>query len=511
MTDTRMYLGRPGSLVALRSPKGLVEAPRQRRVSVFGLGVGGYNVDQMVGGARTYTINYEQLTRDDFMIMQAFLDGHEGPGPFAFLDPGQRNMLPANVSGATSVTNDASGFAVTETPPADTFNRSVVSNAWGTSTSGHAWAITSTSTHYSTTGTAGQISTVTISNLYYATVDTGGSDQTVIAEFTLPVVPTGGAITLRVPGRWTDTSNYYEAALTVAIGGSTALNITKRVGGSGLPLTTGGASVTVGTHSAGNVWRVVFSLSGTTLRAYAYNVTTGTVPATWQSTGTDASLTTGNLAGAGVRRETSNSNGTVNVLVDNFSATPTAMTLGSSATYSDAGPRSLTWTFTNSDPIAGSALTISWPSSTFNHGIPVVSGRALCFSCYVRGGGTDAIVTYTPRLYWRDTAGVLTGSVTSGTPVASSSGAWAQLVATATPPAGAAYADMDVHYTSGASIGSIGYFRRFMLNEGSTPDTLWAPGTGVWPVRFMSMPEQWPFLSPELRNAPAVVLQEDVS
>lgn len=511
MTDNRIYFGRPGSLLALRSPKGVLEATRQRRTSIFELGAGGYAVDQMVGGARTYTINYEQLTREDFHILQAFRDGHEGPGPFALLDPGQRNMLPANVAAATSVTNGPQGFAVTEVTPADTFNRGVVSNGFGTSTSGHAWAISSTAAHYSTTGTAGQISTVTINNLYYATVDTGCPDHTISVQFTVPVVPTGASIILRVPGRWADSSNYYEAAINLSASGTTTLSIMKRVAGSSLALTTGGTNFTLAAHAAGNTWQVVFDLSGTTLRAYAYNVTTGTAPLTWQCTGTDASLTTGNLAGAGVRRETSNSNGTVNILVDNFTATPTAMTLGSSATYTDAGPRSLTWTFNNSDTIAASALTVDWPSSTFSYGAPVVSGRALCFSCYVRGGGTDAIVTYTPRLYWRDAAGVLTGSVTSGTPVASSSGAWAQLVATASAPAGAAYADMDVHYTSGVSIGSIGYFRRFMLNEGSTPDTLWAPGTGVWPVRFISMPEQWPFLSPELRTGPVVVLQEDVS
>src|SRR6188768_1662033 len=110
--DTRIYFGRPGLLAAIRSPKGTVAATRQRRVSTFELGVGGTAVDQMVGGARTYVISYEQLTRADWNTLEAFAQGHEGPGPFAFLDPGQRNMLPANMSGATSVTNDTDNFSI---------------------------------------------------------------------------------------------------------------------------------------------------------------------------------------------------------------------------------------------------------------------------------------------------------------------------------------------------------------------------------------------------------------
>jgi hypothetical protein len=448
VADTRLYFGRPGALVTLRSPRGPLAANRQRRVSTFELGVGGNSVDQMTGGSRTYVINYEQLTREDWAILSAFAEGHEGPGPFAFLDPGQRNMLPVNMSGATSLTND----------------------------------------------------------------------------------------------------------------------------------------------------------------------------------------------------------------VDNFSIAGSGCSIASSATYTDAGPRTLAWTMANNAPGSTAALTPDWPSSVFPYGVPAVVGRALCFSCWVRGGGTDPIVTYTPQLIYRDINGVAL-STTSGTPVASSSSAFTQMFATATAPAGTVYADWKVNYTSGAGnysddfeagvgawtpvggsfvsssaqshsatksglltvsgspvqayvrqtatipitvgttviatmwcysgagyaalqiaidwfdatgayittisggvsaipaatwtqrtmfanppanaasmafgptissnppngtalflddisavgVKSIGYFRRFMLNEGSTPDTTWMPGTGVWPVRFGELPDAWPFLSPELRERPTVALIEDVT
>lgn len=300
--DTRMYLGRPGLLAAIGSPRGKVEAVRQRRTSVFELGAGGYSVDQMIGGARTYTINYEQITRENWATLQAFADSHEGPGPFAFLDPGQRNMLPANMSAATSSTNDTTNFMI---------------------------------------------------------------------------------------------------------------------------------------------------------------------------------------AGSGC-------------------------TIGSSSLYVDAGPRTLRWTFAHGFPGATAALTPTWPSSVFTYGVPVVSGRALCFSAYVRGGGTDQIVTYTPQIVWRDSAGGVV-STSSGTPVVSDGSLFTRAFATGTAPAGSYYADWKIAYTSGAGTNAIGFWRRFLLNEGSTPDTVWTPGTGVWPVRVVTLPESWPYLSPELRTGPVLTLQEDTS
>lgn len=303
MTDTNIYFGRPGSLFTIPHPKGEFGASRQRLLDVFELGAGGARIDQMVGGSRVYVIPYEGMPRTTWALLQAFADGHEGPGPFALLDPGQRNMLPANVSAATSVTNG----------------------------------------------------------------------------------------------------------------------------------------------------------------------------------------------------------------VDNFSIAGSGCVIASSALYTDAGPRSAAWTFNNGFPTTGAALSVDWPSSTFRYGVPVVSGRALTFSCYVRGGGTDAIVTYTPRIFWRDASGVLTGTATSGTPVASASGAFAQMFATATPPAGAVYADMDIRYTSGVSAGSVGYFRRFMLNEGSTPDTAWMPGTGVWPVKVIGLEESWLGRFPDYRTGVGFAVREDTS
>ena len=307
MPDANIYLGRVGNLVSVYHPRGQFEATRQRQVHTFPLGNGGTRVDQMIGGARTYTIGYDGLTREAFAVLQAFADGHEGAGPFVLLDPGQRNMLPSNISGATSVTNDT--------------------------------------------------------------------------------------------------------------------------------------------------------------------VTSGSV--------------------------------------GNFSVAGSGCSIASSTLYTDAGPRVVAWTFANASPGASATLGMAWPSTTFAYGIPVAD-RSLCFSCWVRGGGTDAIVTYTPQIRWKDATGAVV-STTSGSNVASSSGAWAQMFATASKPATAVYADFRVLYASGVSAGSIAYFRRFMVNEGSTPDTTWVPGTGVWPVKVTDLNESWTGRFPELRDSPAISFQEDTS
>ena len=516
MTDTRIYLGRPGALAALRSPRGTFEATRQRRVATFDLGLGGVSVDQMVGGARTYTINYDQLFREDWTTLQAYLDGLEGPGPFALLDPGQRNMLPANIAGATSVTNspDGSGAPVGGFDllgVADDYNRAAVASGWGTMRTGQTWAASPAGSH-AATGTGGTQVLAAVGSFYTATVETSSTNFDITADVSLSVASAlGASVSQWVCGRYADSSNYYTAQLALTTTGTVTLSIFRRAAGSlSAPLGAVG-TLTVGTgHAAGDIWRVRFIGTGTSLTAYAWLRDSGVLSTSNQVTATDATLTTGTGAALLTRLETSNTNGVVVATWDNFAAEPMWATLTSSATYTDAGPRSLALNFSAAPTGSGGSIALDWPSSTFGYGVPVVAGRALCFSCWVRGGGTDAIVTYTPRIIWRDATGAVV-STTTGTPVASSSGAFTQMFAQAVPPGTAVYADPDLLYTSGASAGSIGYFRRLLLNEGTTPDTAWTVGTGVWPVRMVAGAEAWPFLSPELRAGPVVSFIEDVS
>jgi hypothetical protein len=110
MADLTLYFGTPGSLVSIALPRNGLAAPRNRGSQTYQLASGGTRAGRMASGKRSYTIDYQALNYVDFATLLAFDQGHNGTGPFAILDPGQRNLLTANQSAATSVTNDTSNF-----------------------------------------------------------------------------------------------------------------------------------------------------------------------------------------------------------------------------------------------------------------------------------------------------------------------------------------------------------------------------------------------------------------
>lgn len=112
MVDSNIYFGTPGNLITLVNPKGGISAQRIRDTATMQLGSGGVSVWKLLGGKRTYQILYQGLDYASFATLLAYEQGHNGTGPFAVLDPGQRNSLTANQSAATSETNDTSNFTV---------------------------------------------------------------------------------------------------------------------------------------------------------------------------------------------------------------------------------------------------------------------------------------------------------------------------------------------------------------------------------------------------------------
>lgn len=195
----------------------------------------------------------------------------------------------------------------------------------------------------------------------------------------------------------------------------------------------------------------------------------------------------------------------------NFSVAGSGCTIASSTTLvlpAPDTPRSLSWSFNFSSPSSGAALVTldspypGWP------GIPVVASRSLCFSCQIRGGGADAIATFRLDLLWYDASEVFI-STSSGTPVASASGAWAGMTCVAAAPANAAFVLPRIQYITGASAGSIIYFARFQLEEGTTVGT-WRPGTGVFPVSVVGYADKWPWLySTEVRKDATFTLRQE--
>ncbi|GAA3455872.1 hypothetical protein GCM10018962_77060 [Dactylosporangium matsuzakiense] len=105
-----VYLGRPGSLVALPST-GLSISPTVERVSESRTTIGGgRSRDYAPGVLRTWVLRWNVLDRALYGALEAFFAGLNGPGPFVFLDPGRTNLLTPNQSGTTSVNNDTAGF-----------------------------------------------------------------------------------------------------------------------------------------------------------------------------------------------------------------------------------------------------------------------------------------------------------------------------------------------------------------------------------------------------------------
>jgi hypothetical protein len=130
-----VYIGRPGSLVALRSPrKGLLAQVTRASRARDTLG-GGRTVDYAPRVLRTWQLNWSALTHEDQSTLMSFFAGHNGPGPWVLLDGAERNLLTVNQSSATSAFNDTSGFSasgagVTLASTATTFDRGPRSLAW---------------------------------------------------------------------------------------------------------------------------------------------------------------------------------------------------------------------------------------------------------------------------------------------------------------------------------------------------------------------------------------------
>lgn len=112
MARTPMYFGRPGSLFEIPHPRGGVRGPRERAVAVFKTAAGSARVGTSDSGVRQYVLSWEQLWYETFAQLEAFDQGHEGPGPFALIDPGRINMLTTNQSSATSHLNSTDNFTV---------------------------------------------------------------------------------------------------------------------------------------------------------------------------------------------------------------------------------------------------------------------------------------------------------------------------------------------------------------------------------------------------------------
>jgi hypothetical protein len=206
-----------------------------------------------------------------------------------------------------------------------------------------------------------------------------------------------------------------------------------------------------------------------------------------------------NLLGFNQSSGTSSSNDT-----RQFTVSGVGGSLSSVASLSTPFPRVLGWTFGTATP-ATAQLVLDKPSSVWP-GIPVWP-RPYTFWMMVLGAGTT--VDFQLRLEWLALDGSVLSTVNSST-FTTSLTVWQMVnVRAITPPSNACWLRASVNPTVATiGINDIMYMSSLMLNEGDQPDAQWAPGTGVYPVTILSMPEQYGFGQPDMLVSPTLVLQE---
>lgn len=106
-----VHFGRPGSLVALPWPAGSLVKPAEHSVADFVTGSGAHRITRLLRAPRVYIVQWEAFRYDTFAKIEAFHLGHNGIGPWAFIDPSAINLLTINQASATSDRNAVQGFS----------------------------------------------------------------------------------------------------------------------------------------------------------------------------------------------------------------------------------------------------------------------------------------------------------------------------------------------------------------------------------------------------------------
>lgn len=512
-----IYFGRPGAQISIPDPRNGVQSTRSRPASTFVTGNGGVRASRLVDGRRQFSLNWQQLWYETYATLEGYYHGHEGPGPFVLHDPGRINLFTVNQSSATSHRNDADEFSLV--------------GAWQSETRDPGLYTTVVASSYASTPDAADVDiTGDLGLLWYGTLNdyTSGASQRLIGKVQTSsntsyglYVSSIGALTLQWSADGSTVLSANTSITSIAVDGqgiafwatldvnnglggytvtfyrSTSLNgpwtqIAQTVTTAGTTsVFSGTAAVEVGSRNAGaseNANGVTYAAEvraslDTTQSRRKIDFTAGY---TGQTSFTDIS--------------TPSATWTVGANATIVGSAP--VNLSSAASGYHRGPRALEWNFStaSSAEMFLDSPTAIWP------GIPVVAGQALCFSAYATGWGvTDPTITLTPKMRWYDTAGSFL-STTTGSPLSTAASTWAQIIATATPPAGAAYVLCSVLAT-GVGAGASVHLDEFQLQTGSTP-TAWRPGTGVFPVSVMSLTEQWPWSAADYRQSPTLVLQE---
>ncbi|UDM00089.1 hypothetical protein [Streptomyces longhuiensis] len=179
----------------------------------------------------------------------------------------------------------------------DTFGRTVA-NGWGNADTGQPWTtFNGTVSDFSVNGTQGVISHTTRNVFRYAALSLVVADVETLAQFTVPVMPTGDSIYTYVLSRTnTAVTSYLFARVEITTSGVVALSLRKRNPTEVLLAT----AATTLTHVAGQSYKVRFRVEGSTLSARVW-VSTAPEPSVWHSAATDTDPLVPAAGGVGFR------------------------------------------------------------------------------------------------------------------------------------------------------------------------------------------------------------------
>lgn len=173
---------------------------------------------------------------------------------------------------------------------------------------------------------------------------------------------------------------------------------------------------------------------------------------------------------------TANQSAATSVSNDTTGFTPSASeTVASVTSPVLRGPRALAWTIPSSS--TAGILTLTPPNGLTRWPTPALATWTA--SAWLRGGGTDPVVTAGWAFVWRDATDAIL-STTTGSTISTASGAYAQVSQTPTAPAGAVGFDLQLRVTP-ASVGaggSIVYVDQPQLDLYNSVRN-WVVGTGI--------------------------------
>lgn len=203
----------------------------------------------------------------------------------------------------------------------DTFEERTAASGWGETPCEQLWTHSggTLDDYFVVTGAAHTVVDA-VNTLYFSTIEARAYNVETRARVRVPVMPAGGALTLRVLGRVEDTSNYYEGQISIQTTGVVLAAVTKRVatvGSTISPVVTLDAQ-----HQAGDTWNLAIRCQAEQLLFKAWKEGYPE-PLQWQAVAVTAlgDDILGTQAGVVIRAETGFSNGTFVADWLDFSAT----------------------------------------------------------------------------------------------------------------------------------------------------------------------------------------------